>query len=251
MANLSITLPSCSTPAIAERTTAPATGPNYNAHPSYVMRNLSPIRVSQLFTRASQATLEIDGVYRLVGVNKIRFDVNTNAYLIEPASTNYFIQDYVISCAYVTNTGIYVIAGTGYVVTDSGEYVIVSAEPPATQTITLPTTGPYTLWVNGSATATISVVSGGVTLNSTIARDNAYAPWIAGISRVGIDPAGGDASAHITVTSAPAVVTVTITGAVNGDEVQLEASPWRTSYIPNNSTSGTTRAADLLYAPEV
>lgn len=252
MANLSITLPSCSTPAIAAHTTAPATGPNYNAHPSYVMRNLSPIGVSQLFTRASQATLEIDGVYRLVGVNKIRFDVNTNAYLIEPVSTNYLTQQYTLTCSDVGHA--LTLVTTDYSVAiqdDTGRYIVVNPDVPETQSITLPLTGRYCLWVRGECEASISVSSGSAIMGSSPASDTYIEPAKADYAMADITQVGGYGHVSITVTEAPAVVLITISNAVAGDEAQLESTKWPTSYIPNTSTSGTTMAAEYLYAPEV
>lgn len=247
MAVLDITPDDCSTPEVTTPSGSPTLSPDPNLHPTFIMRNLSPTSVSELFSRASQATLIFEDTYRLVQVDQIRFDSDVNAYLIEPASTNYFNQGYDTQCVYVSHSALYITSNGDYVQTDQGEYITIDPELPVTQTFSLDA-GNYTLWVNGSASATVSAGTA-VGTGFLTAIESDISPARADEAKADVSQVGGNGACHFAITTA-GTVTVTITDAVDGDEVQLESGIWQTSYIPNNTTS-TTRAAEHLYAPEV
>lgn len=213
MANLSVTIEDTSTP-------------QSDAY-SYINVRSTPVKSRDTLSRQSMATIDTADGVRVVEIGAVRYDTGADGFLVEPERTNYLIQPYAIS----------------------GSYVAPSA-PSLSQTITLPSTGPYTLSVVGAITATIEPGTAQGQIYGTAVDIDPIPPFRADVGRADVDMVGGYGYCMINVTT-PGTVIVTISGYVegSGDYCQLEYGKYPSSYIPNTSATGTTRKADRIVIP--
>lgn len=214
-------------------TTIDLATPNINLFPSIKFSTLRPHAKDGVFTRTSQATLLINDLTRVIYPDMIRYDKEVEAFIIEPASTNYFKQDYTIFGQHVTGSDIEGNNSLEYVVLDDNyvqlgnQYVVLTPGVPESQTLTLPS-GEYTLSVLGDVMATVSALTAVGTGFGTAMRDN---------------------DVYLDITTG-GTVSVVIYNAEVGDIVQLEKCPASTTYIPNStSQTSTTRTVERLSIP--
>lgn len=119
------------------------------------------------------------------------------------------------------------ISSSGLLLRSSRTQYLGATDSPATQTVTLSTTGKYTCWMIGSGSVAVSAGTATIT---------------------GAGSATQGTPLTFTVTAA-GTVTFTVTGTVT--RFQCENSALATNYIPNAGAAGTTvtRAADICSIP--
>lgn len=202
--------------------------PNINDYRSFKLSALSPYNINSNFRRESQATLSINDQYRIIFPNKIRWNKELLAYIIEPESTNYLRQDITIYGQHTTAgplpvslQSLYVVSDADFV-TSNGDYVVIYTGSIEPQTIDIPV-GSYTLWISGAASITAEPITAVGTGFGTATDGNPI---------------------HITITS-PGTVSLSILNTQPGDIAQFESCRTDTTWIPNDdSLTSTTRTAD-------